>query len=151
VAVSVSPSSRGQTAITWGNGLPVVTALQFTRCRPSPDRWNAYAGGFYTGSPTACIQITVRLGARTTTMRVSIGRRCHARSENRAANRATSRDSRNIARANQAAPAADGHTEANPGCSSRALEQPACGWSIRAYTANGALNSRSSRHPGCRR
>jgi hypothetical protein len=76
VAVLIPSRMQGQAAISWGNGLPVVATVRFPRCRPSPDRWNAYAGGFFTRSPTACITVVVRIGARSKTTRVSIGQRC---------------------------------------------------------------------------
>jgi len=78
VTVTVPSAWRRRAAISWGNGLGIVSTLQITGCPPSPDSWNAYAGGFYTRSASACVPLTFRIGAHSQTVRFGIGRRCHA-------------------------------------------------------------------------
>ncbi len=78
ITVTVPRAWRGRAAISWGNGLGVASTLQITGCPPSPDSWNAYAGGFYTRSASACVPLTFRIGAHSQTVRFGIGRRCVA-------------------------------------------------------------------------
>jgi hypothetical protein len=80
VTITVPSAWRQRAAISWGNGLGVVSTLQITGCPPSPDSWNAYAGGLYTRSSLACVPLTFRIGAHSQTVRFGIGRRCGARS-----------------------------------------------------------------------
>ena len=75
VTVSVPPAWRSRVAITWGN-TPVVSALRIASCpawRPKP--WNAYAGGFYLRSRSACVPLVFRVGRRSATVRFGLGRR----------------------------------------------------------------------------
>jgi hypothetical protein len=88
VTVSVAPAIRHRAAISWGNALPIVQTVRFTSCRATATRWDAYAGGFFLRSRTACVTLVVRVGSRSRTIRVGIGERCTDMSANRSARRA---------------------------------------------------------------
>src|SRR5262245_14479845 len=77
VTVTVPTAWRARAAITWGNGgHGVFSSVRFTGCGSNPHSGNAYAGGFYLASPSACLPLIFRVGTRTTTVRFGIGRRC---------------------------------------------------------------------------
>jgi hypothetical protein len=76
VTITVARGSRRDAAISWGNGLPAARSVAFRRCAGSGRRWNAYAGGLFTRSRRACVALVVRVGSRSRTIRVGIGRRC---------------------------------------------------------------------------
>jgi hypothetical protein len=77
VFVSVPRRWRTRAAIGWGN-VDAVSAFQIASCPPSSSlgRWNPYAGGFYLRARATCVPLTFRVGARTTTVRFGVGRRC---------------------------------------------------------------------------
>jgi hypothetical protein len=75
VNVSVPPAWRRRVAITWGNS-QIVSALRFRPCPIAGKTWNAYAGGFYLRSRTACVPLIFRAGRRTAVVRFGVGRRC---------------------------------------------------------------------------
>ena len=76
VTVSVPPAWRKRAAITWGGNTGIVSSLRIARCGSNPSRGNAYAGGFYLRSPSACLPLVFRAGSRSTTVRFGLGRRC---------------------------------------------------------------------------
>ncbi len=78
VAVSVPKAWRSRAGITWGNSQRIVSALQFRGCGTgaSTPYWNAYAGGFYLRSPSACVPLVFNDGRRTKIVRFGIGRPC---------------------------------------------------------------------------
>ena len=76
VTVSVPPAWRKRAAITWGGNTGTVNSLRITRCGSDPSRGNAYAGGFYLRSPSACLPLVFRVGSHTRTVRFGLGRRC---------------------------------------------------------------------------
>jgi hypothetical protein len=76
VTVSVAPAFRHRAAISWGNAQPIVQTVRFASCRATATRWDAYAGGFFLRSRTACIPLVVRIGSRSKTVRVGIGKSC---------------------------------------------------------------------------
>jgi hypothetical protein len=79
VTVSVPPAWRTRVAITWGGSTPIVSTLRFASCgsQATPKQpWNAYPGGFYTDTPTACVPLTFTVGRRSRTVRFGIGRSC---------------------------------------------------------------------------
>ena len=77
VTVSVPQAWRSRAAIVWGNGGDgVFDSIRITGCGSNPHSGNAYAGGFYLRSPSACLPLIVRVGTRTATVRFGIGRRC---------------------------------------------------------------------------
>ena len=83
VNVSVPKAWRSRVAIIWGyryhdNG---YSALRLARCPPSESKpWNAYSGGFYLRSRSACVPLNFRVGQRSRIVRFGIGRRCGATS-----------------------------------------------------------------------
>ncbi len=77
VTVTVPRSWRTRVAITWGNGgQGVFSSLRIAGCDTNPRAGNAYAGGFYLHSSTACVPLTFTVGTRSATVRFGIGRRC---------------------------------------------------------------------------
>jgi hypothetical protein len=77
VIVRVPPLWWDRAAITWGDGGPAA-ALRFESCPPSSSLggWNPYAGGFLLKSRSACVPLVFRVGTRTATVRVGVGKRC---------------------------------------------------------------------------
>jgi hypothetical protein len=76
VVVSVPQAWRTRAAITWGNA-GIVSRLRITPCPALPPKvWNAYAGGFYLRSRSACVPLTIRVGRRAQTVRFGLARRC---------------------------------------------------------------------------
>lgn len=79
IDVIVPMAWRDRVGIHWGNRAPAVSWLRLARCpRAGVDHWNAYAGGFFLRSPTACVPLTFRAGGRSATVRFGLGRRCDA-------------------------------------------------------------------------
>jgi hypothetical protein len=76
VTVSVPLAWRTRAAITWGGNTGIVNSLRLARCGSDPSRANAYAGGFYLRSRSACLPLVFRVGSRNTTVRFGLGRRC---------------------------------------------------------------------------
>ena len=77
VTVTVPKQWRTRAAITWGNGgRGVFNSVRFTGCGSNPDSGDAYAGGFYLASASACLPLVFRVGTRTATVRFGIGREC---------------------------------------------------------------------------
>jgi hypothetical protein len=76
--ITVARGSQREAAISWGNGLRVARSVVFRRCAGSEHRWNAYAGGLFTRTRTACVGLVVRVGSRSRTIHVGVGRRCPA-------------------------------------------------------------------------
>jgi hypothetical protein len=76
VLVSVPKAWRTRAAITWGNS-GIVSRLRIARCPAFPPKvWNAYAGGFYLRSRSACVPLTFRVGQRAKTVRFGLAKRC---------------------------------------------------------------------------
>jgi hypothetical protein len=76
VLVSVPNAWRTRAAITWGNS-GIVSRLRIARCPALPPKvWNAYAGGFYLRSRSACVPLTFRVGQRAKTVRFGLAKRC---------------------------------------------------------------------------
>ncbi len=76
VGVSVPKAWRERVAITWGNRPGVYSSLRIVGCKPSQDVGNAYAGGFYLRSRSACAPLIFRVGNRSATVRFGLGRTC---------------------------------------------------------------------------
>jgi hypothetical protein len=76
VDVRVPANWRGRAAITWGNGLPPVSALRFTPCQTRPSVWNAYAGGFLLKARRACVPLVFAVGGERRVVRFGVGVRC---------------------------------------------------------------------------
>src|SRR6266571_2692448 len=64
IGVSVPKAWRNRVAITWGNGTGIVSSLRIAACPSPPHVWNAYAGGFYLRSRSACVPLTFRVGPK---------------------------------------------------------------------------------------
>jgi hypothetical protein len=77
VIVTVPKIWRRRAAITWGNGIRPVSSLRIEGCRTSAAIGNAYAGGFFLRSPSACVPLIFSVGKRTVTVRFGVGQRCH--------------------------------------------------------------------------
>jgi hypothetical protein len=75
VSVSFARPWRGRAAISWGTS-GIVSALRFRPCPSSGKAWNAYAGGFYLRSRSACVPLVFRVGRRSAVVRFGLGRRC---------------------------------------------------------------------------
>jgi hypothetical protein len=79
VTVTVPEGWRHRVAISWGN-TPAVSSLQVASCGASGSKpWNAYAGGFYLRSRADCVPLDVRVGGRSTSIRIGVGRACGAK------------------------------------------------------------------------
>jgi hypothetical protein len=77
VTIAVPREWRSRAAISWGNGgHGVFSSVRFRGCGSNPSSGNAYAGGFYLTSRSACLPLLFRVGTRTATVRFGIGRRC---------------------------------------------------------------------------
>jgi hypothetical protein len=76
VTVSVPLAWIKRAAITWGGNTGIASSLRIARCGSDPSRGNAYAGGFYLRSRSACLPLIFRVGSRSTTVRFGLGRRC---------------------------------------------------------------------------
>lgn len=75
VTVGVPKAWAGRVRIGWGDGAGPATAVRFAPC-PAPRGWNAYAGGFFLRTRSACVPLTFAVGGRRATLRFGIGRRC---------------------------------------------------------------------------
>lgn len=79
VVVEVPEGWRDRVAISWG-GRPPSATVRFAACAGRPGRgWNAYAGGIHLRSAAGCVPLHVRVGGRSTTVRLGVGRACGAR------------------------------------------------------------------------
>ena len=76
VTVSVPPAWRTRAAITWGNSTGTGSALRIARCPGAAGTWNAYAGGFYLRSRSACVPLRFSVAGRSSVARFGLGRAC---------------------------------------------------------------------------
>jgi hypothetical protein len=77
VSVSVPKAWRNRVAVTWGNNTGIVSALRIAPCpRSASAPWNAYSGGFYLRSRSACVPLIFHVGQRRATVRFGLGRAC---------------------------------------------------------------------------
>jgi hypothetical protein len=82
VTITVSKAWRTRAAITWGVNLGIVSTLRLPGalltpgCPAGPGTWDAYAGGFYLRSRSACVPLVFAVGRRSAVVRVGVGRRC---------------------------------------------------------------------------
>jgi hypothetical protein len=79
VTISLRQSWVKKARVTWGNGLPRGTTVEFARCAAlsKSQPWNGYAGGFYISTRSACVPLQIRVGRATAAVTIAIGRRCH--------------------------------------------------------------------------
>lgn len=76
VTITVPPEWRSKVAITWGDADGGQAVITFEACPDSRARWFAYAGGFLLGSPSLCVPLIVKVGARSRVVRFGIGTPC---------------------------------------------------------------------------
>jgi hypothetical protein len=77
LTISVPTSWHNRVAFTWGVGNgPVTGSLRLTTCAQPSGVWDAYAGGFYLRTPSACVPLVFRIGSRSVTVHFSIGHSC---------------------------------------------------------------------------
>lgn len=77
VTITVPKRWRKRAAIAWGyGGRGVFSSLRIAGCRSNPRLGNAYSGGFYLRSRSACVPLIFRVGRRTATVRFGLGRVC---------------------------------------------------------------------------
>ncbi len=76
VTVSVPTAWRRRAAITWGNNTGIVSALRIGSCPGARTVWNAYAGGFYLHSRSACVPLSFSVAGRSRVVRFGLGRAC---------------------------------------------------------------------------
>lgn len=76
VTVTVPKAWRTRAAITWGVNTGIVSTLRLPGCQAAPGTWNAYAGGIYLRSSSACVPLVFDVGHRSTVVRIGVGRRC---------------------------------------------------------------------------
>jgi hypothetical protein len=77
VTITVPPRWRNRAAIVWGNSGGPFESLRIAACPGSTHTGNAYAGGFYLHTPSACLPLTFTVDGRKTTERFGIGTRCN--------------------------------------------------------------------------
>jgi len=76
MTVTVPRRWRSRVAIEWGN-TGVVSALRVASCGANPEKpWNAFAGGFYLRSPSACVPLIFRVAGRSSTVRFGLAEHC---------------------------------------------------------------------------
>jgi len=79
VTVSVPAAWRRRAAISWGNGgAGRFGSVRIAGCGSDKTTGDAYAGGFYLRSSSACVPLIFTVGTRTQTVRFGVGRRCKA-------------------------------------------------------------------------
>ena len=76
VTVSVPAAWRRRAAITWGNRPGTGSALRIASCRGAKAVWNAYAGGFYIRTRSACVPLRISVAGRSRIVRFGLGRPC---------------------------------------------------------------------------
>jgi len=77
VLISVAQGWQHRAAIDWGNEAGIVTStVRLAGCPGPRGMWNAYAGGFYLRSSSACVPLVFQVQRRTTTVRFGIARHC---------------------------------------------------------------------------
>lgn len=75
VTVTVAPAFARRARIGWGNPAHPSRAVRFAAC-PARSVWNAYAGGFFLRTTSACVPLTFTVGARSATLRFGVGETC---------------------------------------------------------------------------
>lgn len=77
VTITVPEAWRKRAAIAWGyGGHGVFSSLRIAGCGSEPSVGNAYSGGFYLRSRSACVPLIFRVGTRSATVRFGVGRVC---------------------------------------------------------------------------
>jgi hypothetical protein len=73
--ITVPKAWRKRVAITWGNRPGVFSSLRLMGC-PGAAGGNAFAGGFYLRSRSACVPLVFDVEGRRITVRFGLGRTC---------------------------------------------------------------------------
>jgi hypothetical protein len=77
VTIVVPRAWRTRAGIAWGyGGHGVFSSLRIAGCGSDANVGNAYSGGFYLRSRSACVPLIFRVGTRSATVRFGVGRRC---------------------------------------------------------------------------
>jgi len=76
VTVGVPKAWAQRVRIGWGNPASPTTVVRFAACSSSPPTWNAYAGGFFLRTRSACVPLVFTVGDRRATLRFGLGRHC---------------------------------------------------------------------------
>jgi hypothetical protein len=77
VIVTVPLAWRQRVAMSWGNaGHGVFHTIRIAACGSDPKRGNAYAGGFFLRSSSACAPLVFIVGNQQQKVWFGIGRRC---------------------------------------------------------------------------
>jgi hypothetical protein len=79
VTITVPPRWQTRAAIVWGNNGGPDESVRIAACAGSPHSGNAYAGGFYLRTSSACLPLSFTVDGRSTTVRFGIGKRCGGR------------------------------------------------------------------------
>lgn len=78
ITITVPRAWQSQAAIAWGyggKGEPFQT-LRIAGCPGDPNLGNAYSGGFFLRSRSACVPLTFSVAGRSATVRFGIGMKC---------------------------------------------------------------------------
>jgi hypothetical protein len=76
VDITVPKEWQKRAAIVWGNSQTPSRGLHFPACDASRALGNAWAGGFFLRTPSACLPLIFHVGPRTARLRFGLGRRC---------------------------------------------------------------------------
>ena len=77
VTITVPPAWRTRVAISWGNNVHrVFHTIRIASCGSNPKRGNAYAGGFFLSSSSACVPLVFIVGSRQQKVWFGVGRPC---------------------------------------------------------------------------
>lgn len=77
VTITVPMAWRERVGISWGNaGHGVFHTIRIAACGSDPKRGNAYAGGFFLRSSSACVPLVFHAGNRQQKVWFGVGRRC---------------------------------------------------------------------------
>ena len=77
VTITVPVAWRKHVGVSWGNGgHGVFHTIRFASCGSDPKRGDAYAGGFFLRSASACVPLIFSVGNRQQKAWFGVGRRC---------------------------------------------------------------------------
>ncbi len=77
VTITVPSAWRKRVGISWGNNVHrVFHTIRIRSCGSNPKRGNAYAGGFFLSSSSACVPLVFIVGSRQQKVWFGVGRRC---------------------------------------------------------------------------
>jgi hypothetical protein len=77
VTITVPVAWRQRVGMSWGNGgHGVFHTIRIASCFSDPKRGNAYAGGFFLRSSSACVPLVFIVGNRQQELWFGVGQRC---------------------------------------------------------------------------